>query len=187
MRQAGRSERRTDGGCGLQLFPPWREEKGPEVLLFFQCSCARQASFLEVTGPAARLSQSPAHGSPGPAAHPLLPRVHLRLVFRSCGFCCISGTTGLAAGCDGPRRGLPVGDGGRGASAPPPMVPMLSAPVLSHTGCGHRPPRQSRPAVRHTRPCSAPLSFLPPSPPGAVAPQPAVLRPDPLRCLHGAR
>lgn len=89
------------------------------------------------------------------------------------------------------RWSSPRPPGGRwwetGPAHPLRMVPMLSAPVLSHTGCCHRPPRQSRPAVRHTRPCSAPLSFLPPSPPGAVAPQPTVLRPDPLRCLHGAR
>lgn len=181
MRQAGRSERRTDGGCGLQLFPPWREEKGPEVLLFFQCSCARQASFLEVTGPAARLSQSPAHGSPAPACSLEAGFSFLRVLLHL-----RDHRVGSWVRWSSPRP-----PGGRwwetGPAHPLRMVPMLSAPVLSHTGCCHRPPRQSRPAVRHTRPCSAPLSFLPPSPPGAVAPQPTVLRPDPLRCLHGAR
>lgn len=73
------------------------------------------------------VSVTPARGSPGPAATPLLPCVHVTPVFSSCGFCCISGTTGLAAGWGGPRRG-PQRE--TGPAPPCPMVPVRQRPGL---------------------------------------------------------
>lgn len=73
------------------------------------------------------VSVTPARGSPGPAATPLLPCVHVTPVFSSCGFCCISGTTGLAAGWGGPRRGP------QRETGPAPPAPW--SPSVSVRGC----------------------------------------------------
>lgn len=112
------------------------------------------------------VSVTPARGSPGPAATLLLPCVHVTPVFSSCGFCCISGTTGLAAGWGGPRRG-PQRE--TGPAPPCPMVPVRQRPGLrlfrvTQDVVARPPGRVVPPWGAHVRPCSAPQSFRPPSP-----------------------
>lgn len=159
MRQAGRSERRTEAAGCNGLFPPCREERGPEVSLCFFSGVVRTKHSFSQRRAGGLSVTAPCTCRPWAAAYPAAPRAHLRLVFSSCGFCCISGTTALAAGCGG--MGLAVASRWEMGPAPPfPVVPELSAsgaaPVLSHTGRCRRSPRQTRPTVRHTCPCSAP-------------------------------
>lgn len=166
MRQAGRSERRTAAvGCATS-FPPWREEGGPEAFLSSMLSCLPGTVSRGDGAGGLSVSVTPARGTPGPAATPLLPCVHVTPVFSSCGFCCISGTTGLAAGWGGPRRG-PQRE--TGPAPPCPMVPVRQRPGLrlfrvTQDVVARPPGRVVPPWGAHVRPCSAPQSFRPPSP-----------------------